>query len=122
MPFSAESRAARAPDKVRATMMLCVLTLLVSGCTASAPPGTTTAADVALYEGSDRLQRLTDGAKREGGRRPDLWADRVQELLGDAGLREELHRRGSERAGMFDWRRAAAETAVAFHTAGRLHP
>ena len=48
-------------------MMLCVVALLVCGCAASAPPSTTSTADVALYEGSDRLQRLTDGAKREGG-------------------------------------------------------
>ncbi|HEV2843258.1 MAG TPA: glycosyltransferase family 1 protein [Thermoanaerobaculia bacterium] len=47
--------------------------------------------------------------------RPDLWADRIAELLGDAGLREELRRRGQERASMFDWGRAAAETAAAFH-------
>lgn len=57
------------------------------------------AGDAALYAPPDR---------------PDLWADRVQALLGDAGLREELRRRGLERAGLFDWKRTAAETAAAF--------
>src|SRR4030095_16662607 len=46
--------------------VLCVLALVVYGCSASAPPATTSTADVALYDGADRLQYLTDGAKREG--------------------------------------------------------
>jgi glycosyltransferase involved in cell wall biosynthesis len=46
--------------------------------------------------------------------RPDLWADRIQELLADAGLREEMKRKGIERARAFDWTRAADETARAF--------
>lgn len=61
------------------------------------------AGDAALYAPPDR---------------PALWADRVQELLGHASLREELRRRGLERAGRFDWRRAAEETAAAFHAVG----
>jgi glycosyltransferase involved in cell wall biosynthesis len=60
------------------------------------------AGDAALYAPPDR---------------PDLWADRVQTLLGDTELREELRRRGLERAGLFDWGRTAAETAAAFHAA-----
>jgi glycosyltransferase involved in cell wall biosynthesis len=46
--------------------------------------------------------------------RPDLWADRIAALLADGGLRDELRRRGRERARLFDWTRAAAETAQAF--------
>jgi glycosyltransferase involved in cell wall biosynthesis len=45
---------------------------------------------------------------------PDLWADRIGELLADPALREEMRRRGRERAGRFDWARAADETARAF--------
>ncbi|HEX4966604.1 MAG TPA: glycosyltransferase family 1 protein [Thermoanaerobaculia bacterium] len=43
--------------------------------------------------------------------RPDLWAERIGELLVDTGLREELRRRGAERARLFDWTDAAAATA-----------
>jgi glycosyltransferase involved in cell wall biosynthesis len=46
--------------------------------------------------------------------RPDLWADRIGELLADPGLREEMKRQGRDRAGQFDWARAADETARAF--------
>jgi len=49
--------------------------------------------------------------------RPDLWADRIAELLADPGLRKELRRRGRERAARFDWRRAAGETARALRDA-----
>lgn len=57
------------------------------------------AGDAALYAPPDR---------------PDLWAERIGELLADPGLREDLRRRGRERAGLFDWHRAAAETAEVF--------
>ena len=57
------------------------------------------AGDAALYAPPDR---------------PDLWADRIAALLADGDLRAELKRRGKERAGRFDWRRSAAETAAAF--------
>ncbi|MBW8877984.1 MAG: glycosyltransferase family 4 protein [Acidobacteria bacterium] len=60
------------------------------------------AGDAALYAPPDR---------------PDLWADRAGELLVDDGLREELRRRGRERARLFDWGQAAAETARAFRAA-----
>ena len=39
--------------------------LIVAGCRQAEPVGT--AADVALYEGADRLQKLVEGAKKEGG-------------------------------------------------------
>ncbi|HET9209464.1 MAG TPA: glycosyltransferase family 1 protein [Thermoanaerobaculia bacterium] len=57
------------------------------------------AGDAALYAPPDR---------------PDLWADRIAELLADGELREEMRRRGRERARSFDWGRAAGETAGAF--------
>lgn len=47
--------------------------------------------------------------------RPDLWADRIQELLSNDGLRREMRTKGIERARSFDWTRAAGETARAFH-------
>ena len=40
--------------------------LSVAGCGQAAPAPEATAEDVAIYEGPDRLQRLIDGAKREG--------------------------------------------------------
>jgi glycosyltransferase involved in cell wall biosynthesis len=64
------------------------------------------AADAALYAPPDR---------------PDAWAEKIAALLTDPGLREDLRRRGTERAGLFDWRRAAEETARAFRAAGP-HP
>lgn len=60
------------------------------------------AGDAALYAPPDR---------------PDLWADRIAELLADSRLREELRRKGRERAQGFDWNRAAGETARAFREA-----
>jgi glycosyltransferase involved in cell wall biosynthesis len=60
------------------------------------------AGDAALYAPPDR---------------PDLWADRIAELLADSGLREDLRRKGRERAMGFDWNRAAGETARAFQEA-----
>lgn len=52
--------------------------------------------------------------------RPDLWADRIAELLENGDLREEMRRRGRERARAFDWGRAAEETAGAFRAAARI--
>ena len=45
-----------------------VLALIAAGCGTATPEGTpaTTAADLALYEGADRLRTLVEGAKREG--------------------------------------------------------
>ncbi len=54
------------------------------------------AGDAALYAPPDR---------------PDLWAERIGEVLADSALREELKRKGRERAGLFDWGKAADETA-----------
>lgn len=48
--------------------------------------------------------------------RPDLWADRIAEVLADSGLREGLRRKGRERAGLFDWGKAAEETARVFRS------
>lgn len=60
------------------------------------------AGDAALYAPPDR---------------PDLWAERIGELLAREGLGDELRRRGAARAGDFDWSRAAEETARAFREA-----
>jgi alpha-1,3-rhamnosyl/mannosyltransferase len=57
------------------------------------------AGDAALYAPPDR---------------PDLWAERIDALLADANLRAELRRKGLERSRLFDWKRAAEETAWAF--------
>jgi len=57
------------------------------------------AGDAALYAPPDR---------------PDLWAERIAALLADGDLREELRRKGRERARLFDWGRSAEETARAF--------
>src|SRR6185369_4185291 len=45
--------------------VLCALVLIGAGC-GRAAPSSPSSADVALYDGQDRIQRLTDGAKREG--------------------------------------------------------
>lgn len=57
------------------------------------------AGDAALYAPPDR---------------PDLWAERIGELLANPELRAELAAKGRERAARFDWDRAAGETARAF--------
>ncbi len=49
--------------------------------------------------------------------RPDLWADRIADLLADRDLREEMRRRGRKRARAFDWGRAAAAAVAAFRAA-----
>jgi alpha-1,3-rhamnosyl/mannosyltransferase len=49
--------------------------------------------------------------------RPDLWRDRLRQVLGDETLRRDLARRGRQRAAQFDWRRAAAATADAWREA-----
>lgn len=46
--------------------------------------------------------------------RAELWAERIAALLADPALRDALKRQGLERATLFDWNRAAAETARAF--------
>jgi glycosyltransferase involved in cell wall biosynthesis len=51
--------------------------------------------------------------------RPDLWCDRLRQVLGDDALRQDLSRRARERGARFDWHRAAAATADAWrHAAG----
>jgi alpha-1,3-rhamnosyl/mannosyltransferase len=54
--------------------------------------------------------------------RPELWARRLEEVLGDEGLRAELGRRGRERAAAFDWSRTAEATAAAFADAAAASP
>jgi glycosyltransferase involved in cell wall biosynthesis len=49
--------------------------------------------------------------------RPDLWRDRLREVLADRQLAAELARRGAERAARFDWRLAAAATVDAWRDA-----
>jgi len=46
--------------------LVVALALIAAGCGASAPAETTTSAGIAVYEGPDRMQRLIEGAKREG--------------------------------------------------------
>jgi len=48
---------------------------------------------------------------------PELWADSIAALLTDQELRQALCRKGLDRAALFDWGRAAAETARAFRSA-----
>ena len=60
------------------------------------------AGDAALYAPPDR---------------PDLWADRIAEILRDERLRKELRQKGRDRARMFDWGRAAEAAAEAFRAA-----
>jgi len=60
------------------------------------------AGDAALYAPPDR---------------PDVWAERIADLLTDESLGGELRRRGTARAGHFDWGRAAGEAARAFREA-----
>ena len=50
--------------------------------------------------------------------RPDLWAKQIAALLANSALRDDLRRKGQARARLFDWRRAAAETAQAFGANG----
>jgi alpha-1,3-rhamnosyl/mannosyltransferase len=57
------------------------------------------AADAALFAPPDR---------------PDLWAERIAEILASPGLRAEQVAKGRERAAQFDWDRAAGGTARAF--------
>jgi iron(III) transport system substrate-binding protein len=45
----------------------CLLALIAAACSKAPSAPATSTADIALYEGADRLQRLTQGATREGG-------------------------------------------------------
>ena len=51
--------------------------------------------------------------------RPDLWAARIAALFSSSTVREEMQRRAVERARLFDWHQAAAETAQAWREAAR---
>ena len=46
--------------------LVLALAFIATGCGSAAPGAGVTTADLALYEGSDRLQKLIEGAKREG--------------------------------------------------------
>jgi iron(III) transport system substrate-binding protein len=74
-----------------------------AACSSGAPPApSVSAADVALYEGPDRLQKLVDGAKREG--ELTMYTSAQAEDLGPLiegfekkyGIRMNLWRAGSE--------------------------
>jgi glycosyltransferase involved in cell wall biosynthesis len=62
------------------------------------------AGDAALYAPPDR---------------PDLWRERLRQVLGDGDLRQELSRRARQRSSRFDWHRAATATADAWRDAAR---
>ncbi|HVT18525.1 MAG TPA: glycosyltransferase family 1 protein [Thermoanaerobaculia bacterium] len=49
--------------------------------------------------------------------RPEVWADRLAEVLSNDELRRELAGRAAARRGMFDWERAAEATARAWRDA-----
>ena len=49
--------------------------------------------------------------------RPDVWRERLRQVLDDDDLRRELGRRGRTRSARFDWRLAAAATADAWRDA-----
>jgi iron(III) transport system substrate-binding protein len=54
---------------MRKRFLVLALALIAAGCGSSAPADSTfaaTAADLGLYEGPDRLEKLIEGAKREG--------------------------------------------------------
>src|SRR5687767_3849300 len=53
---------------LQAALLVVVSTLVIAGCGSTSTPSASraTAADLALYEGQDRTQRLIEGAKREG--------------------------------------------------------
>lgn len=55
-----------------------------------------------------------DAALYAPARRPDLWRDRLREVLTDDTLRRDLAHRARQRATHFDWHRAAAATADAW--------
>jgi glycosyltransferase involved in cell wall biosynthesis len=63
-----------------------------------------------------------DAALYAPANRPDLWRDRLRQVLGDETLRRDLARRGRRRATQFDWRRAAAATADAWRDAAGARP
>ena len=58
-----------------------------------------------------------DAALYAPANRPDLWRDRLRQILADNTLRRDLAQRARERAAHFDWNRAAAATADAWREA-----
>jgi alpha-1,3-rhamnosyl/mannosyltransferase len=61
-----------------------------------------------------------DAALYAPARRPDLWRDRLRQILADDTLRRDLVHRARQRAAHFDWHRAAAATADAWREAAGL--
>ena len=55
-------------QRIHVGVLLAVLvSVAAAGCAASPPPASTvTAADLGLYEGADRMQKLIEGARKEG--------------------------------------------------------
>ena len=58
-----------------------------------------------------------DAALYAPAHRPDLWRDRLRQVLADDTLRRDLAQRARRRAAHFDWHRAAAATADAWREA-----
>ncbi|HXO26174.1 MAG TPA: glycosyltransferase family 1 protein [Thermoanaerobaculia bacterium] len=63
-----------------------------------------------------------DAALYAPARRPDLWRDRLKQVLGDEALRRDLAHRARQRAAHFDWHRAAGATADAWREAAGAMP
>jgi alpha-1,3-rhamnosyl/mannosyltransferase len=63
-----------------------------------------------------------DAALYAPARRPDLWRDRLRQVLTDDTLRRDLAQRARRRAAHFDWHRAAAATADAWREAAGALP
>jgi glycosyltransferase involved in cell wall biosynthesis len=61
-----------------------------------------------------------DAALYAPAHRPDLWRDRLRQVLGDDALRRDLAHRARRRAAHFDWHRAAAATADAWREAAAM--
>ncbi|MGH7342932.1 MAG: ABC transporter substrate-binding protein, partial [Candidatus Rokuibacteriota bacterium] len=100
--------------------LIVVLALLAAACGSSSPADTAggVMADVALYEGPDRLERLIEGAKREG--ELTLYTSAQTTDLGPVveayekkyGIRATIWRAGSEAV----LNRAVAEARAGRHT------
>jgi iron(III) transport system substrate-binding protein len=92
--------------------------LLAAGCASPSPAATVTAADVALYEGADRLQKLIEGAKQEGAL--TVYTSAQTDDLGPViaafekkyGLKASIWRAGSEQV----LNRALQESRAGRHT------
>ena len=92
--------------------------LAAAGCGSPAPVAAVMAADLALYEGADRLQKLIDGAKQEG--ELTVYTSAQTDDLGPViaayekkyGLKASIWRAGSEQV----LNRALQESRAGRHT------